>query len=107
MTAEQRKRRAIEHLQEKLDEAREQDEWDAEEQAQQTVDDNAELGRQAELHPLMRSEKSPGVRRAEASVRAILRARDEVSGEDEVRIAFGIGDDDRGDDRDDEDDFIG
>ncbi len=101
MSYADRKKRAIQHLEEKVDEQREIDEWAEEEQAQQAVDDRAENARQAELHPMMRSEKSPGVRRAEASVREILRERDEVSGEDEVRAAFGIGDG-----RDDEDNFL-
>lgn len=107
MTYAQRTRRAIEHLRELKDQGREEREWAEQERAQQAIDDRAENARRAEEHPLLRSE-SPGVLRAQASVRAILRARDEaMSDEDELAASpFGSGQGDDDDGRDDEDDYL-
>ncbi len=104
MTAEQRKQRAIEHLQEKIDEAREIAEYDEQEQMQQALDDRAETARQSGVHPMMRS-KSPGVLRAEESARQwFSEHRPEQTDQQQLAASpFGGGDDDGG--RDDEDDL--
>ncbi len=105
MSYAERKQRALEHVRELKDQGREQREWAEQERTQQAIDDRAETARQAEVHPLLAS-IPPGVRRAEASVRALLRERDEaMSEEDELAAAFGIRSDDD-DARDDEEDFL-
>lgn len=104
MTYSQRRQTAIESVRLKRDEARDAREWDDEERTQRTLDDQADTARNVEANPL--SELSctpPGVRRAQASVRAMLRERDDgMTDQDELDAAFGSDDDSR----DDEEDFV-
>ena len=104
MRYSERKQAAVANVQARLDKRRLDQEWDDEENVERTLNDDAETARHLEADPMSElAGTSPGHRRAVASVREILREREEMSDEDELAAAFGDVD---GGAQDDEDDGV-